>query len=37
MNHEDLVRSAAGGEISAFVALMRQFQQAALLGAGNSA
>ena len=29
MNHEDLVRSAAGGEISAFVALMRRFQQAA--------
>jgi RNA polymerase sigma-70 factor (ECF subfamily) len=29
MNHEDLVRSAAGGEIGAFVALMRRFQQAA--------
>jgi DNA-directed RNA polymerase specialized sigma24 family protein len=29
MNHEDLVRLAAGGDIRAFVALMRRFQQAA--------
>jgi RNA polymerase sigma factor (sigma-70 family) len=29
MNHEDLVRLAAGGDVRAFVALMRRFQQAA--------
>lgn len=29
MNHEELVRLAAGGDVKAFVALVRQFQQAA--------
>jgi RNA polymerase sigma factor (sigma-70 family) len=29
MNHEDLVRLAAGGDIKAFVVLMRRFQQTA--------